>query len=148
MLQGMCVQYSGILGHRCGSRYPQLCAYSTFHLSTFSPYKFEGYVFCFRCVSGLRPDKWVLMQQDVWWFMQVSELVRWGSYTFLDFTFSIVQERNSSHLTSALSCLHTWPSSLGTRWYYWGDSMLRSWDKTMRYCSGVQKVLTAYLPSL
>lgn len=35
-------------------------------LSTFSLYKFEGYASsCFRCVSGLRPDKWVLMQQDV-----------------------------------------------------------------------------------
>ena len=95
----MCVPYSGILGHRCGSRYQQLCAYFTVHLSTFSACKFEGYAsFCLRCVSGLRPDKWVLMQQDVWWLMQVSELVGDCSYTFLDFTFQLC--RKGTH--------HTW----------------------------------------
>ena len=75
MLQEMCVPYTGILGHRCGFRYPQLCAYFALLFSSSSLCKFEGYAsFCFRCVSGLRPDKWVPMQQDAWWPMQVSEV--------------------------------------------------------------------------
>ena len=90
MLQEMCVPYTGILGHRCGFRYPQLRACFALLFSSSSLCKFAS--FCFRCVSGLRPDKWVPMQQDAWWLMQVSKVGqgRYSEIKVLEFTFNYV----------------------------------------------------------
>ena len=52
-----------------------VCLLCSLLFSSSSLCKIELYAsFCFRCVSGLRPDKWVPMQQGAWWLMQVSEV--------------------------------------------------------------------------
>ena len=90
MLQGMCVPYSGILGHRCGSRYPQLCAYSTLLSPPSSPCKFEGYMLHFVSDASLDSGQTngclcsKMYDGSCKW---VSWSVRY-SYTLLDFTFN------------------------------------------------------------